>query len=716
MARPEAGGRCADFSEAAGESLAATAVTARAWLLVEVPGAWPRDVSAPRHAAPRPQSRRSARGSPRRRGSRLQFVRRPGRRRRNAARVRRQLRGSASLRCTASSSTISTRSRRRPRRVEASPSTDRSCSCVRHGSRDQCCSLRGTAVFGALAGRLGEEELWISSHLGGHRFAANVVVLPAGLQFGRVTPDRGAVRRRAGARRQDRARALSRSHRVRRGGAGGRARRSRRRRARRRRRPGAARAGERPGPVRDAGRTRVGGGGERGGEPSRARELRRRACAPAGVRVARIVESSRVGASPQRRRRYARSVIQTTLSSRTSRVEPIAMSVPKTTRTQLPATSEPGAEITPCQVPFDSRIFGQLRLVAGRGAERGQRALGVPRCSSSVLPPVSKSMRPKRPVERGARVADRVRDGRVVRHAHPRLPSVPEHPEALDLEDELLSRRAERLPPPEHRALRARRRRSAPPVPRRRRARPRARRRRSRRGRRPGPQSECRAAAHRENARTRGCGTARSAPEASSTLARALDLYEYQGKELFARVRDPRVRGAARHDPGRGARGRRGARRPGRRQGAGPHGRARKGRRDQARRARPTRPRRMRDDDPRPGHPRPRRPQGLDRAGVGHRARVLPLDHVRPRREEAALHVHDRGRRGHRGGRRDEAGGARPAPRRPARGLPAVAGAPARLRRRASRIPRSRSRSPRSSGSSTRRSSAARRCCARSTR
>ena len=57
-----------------------------------------------------------------------------------------------------------------------------------HGSRDQCCSLRGTAVFGALAERLGEEEVWISSHLGGHRFAANVVVLPAGLQFGRLTP------------------------------------------------------------------------------------------------------------------------------------------------------------------------------------------------------------------------------------------------------------------------------------------------------------------------------------------------------------------------------------------------------------------------------------------------------------------------------------------------------------------------------------------------
>jgi hypothetical protein len=57
-----------------------------------------------------------------------------------------------------------------------------------HGSRDSCCALRGTAVYDRLAGRLGEEELWISSHHGGHRFAANVLVLPAGIHLGHVEP------------------------------------------------------------------------------------------------------------------------------------------------------------------------------------------------------------------------------------------------------------------------------------------------------------------------------------------------------------------------------------------------------------------------------------------------------------------------------------------------------------------------------------------------
>jgi hypothetical protein len=58
-----------------------------------------------------------------------------------------------------------------------------------HGSRDQCCALRGTPVFGALAPAFTEDELWISSHQGGHRFAGNVLVLPMGVHLGRLAPD-----------------------------------------------------------------------------------------------------------------------------------------------------------------------------------------------------------------------------------------------------------------------------------------------------------------------------------------------------------------------------------------------------------------------------------------------------------------------------------------------------------------------------------------------
>jgi hypothetical protein len=54
-----------------------------------------------------------------------------------------------------------------------------------NGARDQCCAIRGAAVVDALAGaRPG--QAYESSHFGGHRFAANLLVLPEGLFFGRL--------------------------------------------------------------------------------------------------------------------------------------------------------------------------------------------------------------------------------------------------------------------------------------------------------------------------------------------------------------------------------------------------------------------------------------------------------------------------------------------------------------------------------------------------
>lgn len=57
-------------------------------------------------------------------------------------------------------------------------------------------------VFAALAPAFTEDELWISSHQGGHRFAGNVLVLPAGIHLGRIDPDDApaVVQRALGAR------------------------------------------------------------------------------------------------------------------------------------------------------------------------------------------------------------------------------------------------------------------------------------------------------------------------------------------------------------------------------------------------------------------------------------------------------------------------------------------------------------------------------------
>lgn len=57
-----------------------------------------------------------------------------------------------------------------------------------NGQRDVCCARFGRPVYSALRERLGE-RVWQVSHLGGHRFAPNVLCLPQGGMYGRVSPD-----------------------------------------------------------------------------------------------------------------------------------------------------------------------------------------------------------------------------------------------------------------------------------------------------------------------------------------------------------------------------------------------------------------------------------------------------------------------------------------------------------------------------------------------
>lgn len=56
-----------------------------------------------------------------------------------------------------------------------------------NGRRDLCCAKFGLPVYAALHERAGEAA-WECTHVGGHRFAANLLCLPHGLLYGRVTP------------------------------------------------------------------------------------------------------------------------------------------------------------------------------------------------------------------------------------------------------------------------------------------------------------------------------------------------------------------------------------------------------------------------------------------------------------------------------------------------------------------------------------------------
>ncbi|WP_194817462.1 sucrase ferredoxin [Nocardia sp. XZ_19_385] len=54
-----------------------------------------------------------------------------------------------------------------------------------HGKRDQCCALLGRPIAANLAADY-PDQVWECSHTGGHRFAPAMVLLPSGLTYGRV--------------------------------------------------------------------------------------------------------------------------------------------------------------------------------------------------------------------------------------------------------------------------------------------------------------------------------------------------------------------------------------------------------------------------------------------------------------------------------------------------------------------------------------------------
>ncbi|MFP3853607.1 MAG: sucrase ferredoxin [Anaerolineales bacterium] len=57
-----------------------------------------------------------------------------------------------------------------------------------NGMRDPCCAREGTNFYQALA-ELDKQHVFQTTHLGGHRFAANVLWLPYGVYYSRLKPD-----------------------------------------------------------------------------------------------------------------------------------------------------------------------------------------------------------------------------------------------------------------------------------------------------------------------------------------------------------------------------------------------------------------------------------------------------------------------------------------------------------------------------------------------
>ena len=183
--------RCSLRSLAAGESLAGTASTIRHWLLIEHPGPWGRDglLDARLPAG----LGRKLRGLERRTGARVLLIRKPDRFPEYgddtpicfAVDTREAWLGSSVLDRIEDAAHLDPRERASSSGGRAGTPLFVVCT---HGRRDPCCAERGRPLAEAAAAA-GREAVWESTHVGGDRFAGNVVAFPHGLYFGRVEPE-----------------------------------------------------------------------------------------------------------------------------------------------------------------------------------------------------------------------------------------------------------------------------------------------------------------------------------------------------------------------------------------------------------------------------------------------------------------------------------------------------------------------------------------------
>ena len=198
--------RCATAAREREDPLPGSAPQARGWLLLHHPGPWPVDAVAGSGIDPSILTALATAAA--RAGVRILLVRRPGRARRDDPR-----RWILSGRGPGASEGPWTDDRDLHAAVEAldrsalgsagplsvaalgqfpggsppSPPREVQILVCAHGVHDTCCAIRGRPVAAALAEHW-PDRVWECSHVGGDRFAPNVVLLPDGFYYGNLDP------------------------------------------------------------------------------------------------------------------------------------------------------------------------------------------------------------------------------------------------------------------------------------------------------------------------------------------------------------------------------------------------------------------------------------------------------------------------------------------------------------------------------------------------
>lgn len=185
------GFRCADASDRRGEPATGTASTVRSFLLVENTGPWGED--ALRDARLPDGLGAALAGAASAARVRVLLVRRPDRATHQDG-IRVFAAHTAPARAWLETTVLADPHQLldldlvalgEGRSPGLTPYDDRLLCVCTHGRHDACCAERGRPVAAALAAER-PDATWEVSHIGGDRFAGNLLVLPDGLYYGRL--------------------------------------------------------------------------------------------------------------------------------------------------------------------------------------------------------------------------------------------------------------------------------------------------------------------------------------------------------------------------------------------------------------------------------------------------------------------------------------------------------------------------------------------------
>ena len=178
---------CAEIALAEGEILPGTAEEVDVWIMLEYLPSWSAKATTDNMLAPATRvwleglaDAATVRGLK----PRLQWIRRPER---DHTGVTLMIGAGGGLHCLEAADYDVLATRSLDDVLACAPLDARRYFVCTNGKRDLCCARFGLPTYAALRERVGD-RVWQTTHVGGHRFAPNVLILPHAALYGRVQP------------------------------------------------------------------------------------------------------------------------------------------------------------------------------------------------------------------------------------------------------------------------------------------------------------------------------------------------------------------------------------------------------------------------------------------------------------------------------------------------------------------------------------------------